>query len=351
MSDIEELVGSQTPPMIIAELSGNHGQSLGRALAIVDAAAAAGAHALKLQTYTPETMTLDIDSDAFRITDPQSLWCGRSLYELYGEASTPWEWHDAIMRRARQRGMIAFSTPFDESAVDFLESLDVPCYKIASFEITDMGLLQRVAKTRKPVILSTGLATLCEIDDAVGTLRSAGCTSLVLLKCTSSYPASPEDSNIATLPALAQHFGCGVGLSDHTLGLGVAVASVALGASVIEKHFTISRTYGGPDSAFSAEPAELAQLVEETRRAWLALGRVRYGPTASETASLKYRRSLYIVRDLNEGDVVQRGDVRAIRPGYGLAPAQIDSVIGMRLTRRAKLGTPVSWDLFKNDAG
>ena len=270
--------------MVIAEMSGNHNQSLDRALAIVDAAAASGVHALKIQTYTPDTMTIDLDEREFHIGDPNSLWAGRSLYDLYGDAYTPWEWHEAIFDRARTLGLIAFSTPFDETAVDFLESLDVPCYKIASFENTDIGLIRRVASTGKPLVISTGMASVAELDETVRAAREAGCRDLVLLKCTSTYPADPANSNIRTIPHLRELFGCHVGVSDHTAGVGVAVAAVALGASVIEKHFTLRRADGGVDSAFSLEPAEMAQLVVETTRAWQAMGAISYGPTPAEQA-------------------------------------------------------------------
>jgi pseudaminic acid synthase len=344
-SELSLRLGCGTAPFVIAEMSGNHNQSLDRALAIVDAAAASGAHALKLQTYTPDTMTLDVDRAEFHIADKDSLWSGRSLYELYGEAYTPWDWHQAIFDRARERGLIAFSTPFDDSAVDLLESLDAPCYKIASFENTDLPLIRRVAATGKPVIVSTGMASVAELDELVRTARAAGCRDLVLLKCTSTYPADPENSNIRTIPHLKELFGCEVGLSDHTMGVGVAVASVALGATVIEKHFTLSRAEGGVDSAFSMEPAEMAQLVVETERAWRALGRIAYGATGAEQKSLQFRRSLYVVKDLKQGELLSRDNVRAIRPGLGLPPKHFASVIGRAVRCDVARGTPLSWDL------
>ena len=267
-------IGPDQPPFIIAEMSGNHNQSLERALEIVDAAAKTGAHALKIQTYTPDTMTIDLDEREFHISDPKSLWEGHSLYKLYGEAYTPWEWHKPIFDRARELGIIAFSTPFDDTAVDFLESLDVPCYKIASFENTDLPLIRRVAATGKPLIISTGMASIAELDDTVKAAREAGCKDLILLKCTSTYPATASNTNILTIPHMRELFGCEVGLSDHTMGVGVSVASVALGATVIEKHFTLNRADGGVDSTFSMEPAEMTQLVLETERAWQALGKV-----------------------------------------------------------------------------
>jgi len=344
-------IGTDCPPFVIAEMSGNHNQSLERALQIVDAAARAGAHGLKIQTYTPDTMTLDLDEAEFHIGDPKSLWAGTSLYKLYAQAHTPWEWHAPIFERARSFGMIPFSTPFDETAVEFLEELRVPCYKIASFENTDLPLIRRVAATGKPVIISTGMASAAELDEAVRTARAAGCHSLVLLKCTSTYPATPESSNIMTIPHLREMFGCEVGLSDHTMGVGVAVASVALGASVVEKHFTLNRADGGVDSTFSLEPAEMAQLVIETERAWHALGKVGYGATEAEKKSLQFRRSLYVVQDLKAGDVLTTQNLRAIRPGMGLPPKHLDQVLGMAVSRDARRGTPLSWDLLVKGRG
>ena len=340
-------VGLDHPPFVIAEMSGNHNQSLDRALAIVEAAAQAGAHALKLQTYTADTMTLDIGEGEFFIEDPNSLWKGASLHKLYQQAYTPWEWHAPIFQRAKELGMLAFSTPFDESAVDFLESLDVPCHKIASFENTDLPLIRKVAATGKPMIMSTGMASVAELDESVRAAREAGCQDLILLKCTSTYPATPENTNIGTIPHLRELFGTEVGLSDHTMGTGVAVASVALGAVVIEKHFTLSRADGGVDSAFSMEPAEMASLVMESERAWQSLGKVKYGTSsAQEEKSKVYRRSLYISRDLKAGEMLDASSVRAIRPGLGLAPKFIDMVMGKAVKRDVKRGTPVSWDLL-----
>jgi len=340
-------IGRDSRPFIVAEMSGNHNQSLGRALEIVDAAASAGAHALKLQTYTADTMTLDMSEGAFRVDDPNSPWSGRSLHELYQSAYTPWEWHAPIMNRARSFGMVCFSSPFDESAVDFLESLRVPAYKIASFECTDLPLIRKVASTGKPVIMSTGMATLAEIDSAVKTARGAGSRDLVLLKCTSNYPASPENSNILTIPNLRELFDCEVGLSDHTMGIGVAVASVGLGASLIEKHFTLRRADGGVDSTFSIEPDEMRSLVVETERAWQALGKVSYGPTDAEIKSLAFRRSLYIVQDLRAGDRLTAENLRAIRPGLGLAPRYYESLLGMTVIRDVPRGSPTTWEMFK----
>lgn len=341
-----KVIGLGSAPFVIAEMSGNHNQSLERALEIVEAAARTGAHALKLQTYTADTMTIDLEEGEFFISDPNSLWKGTSLYKLYQEAYTPWEWHKPIFDRCRKLGILGFSTPFDETAVDFLEKLDVPCYKIASFENTDIPLIRKVAATGKPMIISTGMATAAELDETVRAARGAGCKDLILLKCTSSYPASPENTNILTIPHMRELFGCEVGISDHTMGIGVAVASVALGATVIEKHFTLSRSDGGVDSSFSMEPDEMRNLVEEAGRVHDALGGVHYGPTAAEQRSLNFRRSLYITRDVKAGEILTGENVRAIRPGLGLPPKYIDQVIGRRIAKSASRGTPVTWDLL-----
>lgn len=340
------IIDRANPPFIVAEMSGNHNQSLDRALRIVEAAAESGAHALKLQTYLPDTMTIDLDEREFHISDEKSLWAGRSLYDLYAEAHTPWEWHKPIFDRAHDLGIVAFSTPFDDSAVDFLEDLNVPCYKIASFENTDLPLIRRVASTGKPVIISTGMATVAELDETVREARAAGCKDLVLLKCTSSYPATPETTNVLTIPHLRELFDCEVGLSDHTMGVGVSAASVALGATIIEKHFTLSRADGGVDSAFSLEPTEMTQLVIETERAWQALGQISYGPTQAEKESMQFRRSLYVVQDLREGDVLTRENVRAIRPGLGLPTKYLEQLMGRKLVRDVKRGTALNWDLI-----
>ncbi|MBS7558549.1 pseudaminic acid synthase [Pseudomonas protegens] len=340
-------VGAGAAPLIIAEMSGNHNQSLDVALQIVEAAARAGAHALKLQTYTADTMTLDLDQGEFFIKDPDSLWAGSSLYDLYQRAHTPWEWHEPIFARARELGMLAFSTPFDESAVDFLESLNVPAYKIASFENTDLPLIRRVAATGKPLIISTGMASIAELDESVQAARQAGCRDLVLLKCTSTYPASPANSNLLTIPHLRELFGCEVGLSDHSMGVGVSVAAVALGATVIEKHFTLDRSAGGVDASFSLEPGELASLVVETERAWQAMGQVRYGATQAESKSLMYRRSLYVTRDMQAGELFSADNVRAIRPGLGLAPKHYDALLGRRARQALKRGTALDWALIE----
>ncbi len=339
-------IGEGRPPFIVAEMSGNHNQSLERALAIVEAAAQAGAHGLKIQTYTADTMTLDINRGEFHIGDEGSLWKGKSLYQLYNEAHTPWEWHRAIFDRCRELGMIGFSTPFDITAVDFLESLDVPCYKIASFENTDLPLIRKVASTGKPMIISTGMAGIGDLDETIRTARNQGCKDIILLKCTSSYPASPENSNLRTIPHLRELFDLPVGLSDHTLGIGAAVASVAFGAAVIEKHFTLNRAEGGVDAAFSLEPAEMKMLVEETARARQALGKISYGVSEKEKKSLQFRRSLYVGTDMKAGEEFTPENLRDIRPGYGLSPKYYDVILGKRVSRDVSKGTPVSWELI-----
>lgn len=340
-------IGIDFTPFIIAEMSGNHNQSLERALEIVEAVANSGAHALKLQTYTADTMTLDINEGEFYINDPNSLWQGNSLYKLYQQAYTPWEWHQPIFDRCKELGIIGFSTPFDATAVDFLEFLDVPCYKIASFENTDLPLIRKVASTGKPMIISTGMATVAELDETVRTAREAGCQDLVLLKCTSTYPATPENTNILTIPHLRELFNVQVGLSDHTMGIGVAVASVALGATVIEKHFTLRRADGGVDSAFSMEPEEMQQLVIETKRVWQALGSVQYGATDAEKKSLVFRRSLYVAKDMKSGEVFTSDSLKAVRPGLGLPPKYYKIFLGQSIKQDAKKGTPVNWNLIK----
>ena len=330
-------------PFIIAEMSGNHNQLLERALAIVDAAADAGVDAVKIQTYTADTMTIDIGTGEFFISDKDSLWKGETLYHLYDKAHTPWEWHKAIFERCKERGIMGFSTPFDDTSVDFLEDLGVPCYKIASFENVDLPLIRKVARTGKPIIASTGMTTVAELSDLVQTVRENGCTDLTLLKCTSSYPASPEGTNLRTIPHMRELFGCAVGLSDHTLGIGASVASVALGATVIEKHFTLSRAEGGVDAAFSLEPAEMAQLVRECRTAALALGTVSYERAEQEQKSLQFRRSLYVVEDMKAGDVFTEKNLRRIRPGMGLSPKYYDIILGKKVNRDIARGTSVQW--------
>lgn len=337
-------IGPNHPPFIIAEMSGNHNQSLERAFNIIEEAAKAGAHALKIQTYTADTMTLNMNTKDFKIEDEESLWSGRTLYTLYQQAYTPWEWHKPIFDKCRELGMIPLSTPFDESAVDFLEDLGVPIYKIASFENTDIPLIKKVAATGKPIIISTGMATVAEIDESIKAAKEAGCKELILLKCTSTYPASPENTNISTIPHMKELFNCQVGLSDHTMGTGVAVASVALGATIIEKHFTLSRADGGVDSAFSLEPSELKQLVVETERAWQALGQITYGPTDEEKASLKFRRSIYVKKDIKAGDIFTEDNIKVVRPGYGLEPKFYEIIIGRTAKKHFAAGTPLKWD-------
>ncbi len=344
ISDIE--IGVNHKPFIIAELSGNHNQSLERALFLVELAANAGVDAVKLQTYTAETMTLNINEDEFVIQNKNSLWQGESLFNLYQKAYTPWEWHKAIFDKCNDLGLIAFSTPFDESAVDFLEKLNVPAYKIASFENIDIPLIRRVARTGKPIIISTGMASIAEIDEAVQAVRAEDNENIVLLKCTSTYPATPENSNLATIPHMRELFGTEVGLSDHTMGTGVAVAATALGATVIEKHFTTSREEGGVDAAFSMEPHELKMLVEDTECAWRSIGKIYYGPTDAEKPSIGRRRSLYIAEDMKVGEILTEKNLRRIRPGLGLSPKYYNLVLGKTIKQDVKKGTPLSWELL-----
>jgi pseudaminic acid synthase len=334
-------IGDNCKPFIIAEMSGNHNQSLDRALALVDAAADAGAHALKLQTYTADTITM---KGAYTITDENSLWKGKELHELYKMAYTPWDWHKAIFDRAKEKGMVAFSSPFDETSVDFLETLNVPAYKIASFENTHHPLLKKVAKTGKPVIVSTGVSTLEDIQDSVKVLRANGCKNLILLKCTSTYPATPENTNLNTIPELKKIFDCTIGLSDHTMGIGASVAAVALGARVIEKHFTLRRADGGVDSAFSLEPVELKALVSESERAFLALGKIFIGVQEAEKKSLLFKRSIYVSEDIKAGEPITEKNIKVIRPALGLAPKHYDVVIGKEAKKDLKKGTPLSFD-------
>jgi len=339
-------IGQNTKPFIIAEMSGNHNQSLERALKIVDAAADAGSHGMKLQTYTPDTITINARGGLFEIDDKDSLWYGMNLYELYKIAYTPWEWHKPIFDRAKERGLIPFSTPFDETAVDFLEQLNVPCYKIASFENKDIPLLKKVARTGKPVIMSTGASELKDIWNAVKTLRENGTNDIILLKCTSTYPATPESSNLLTIPNMQQTFDTIVGLSDHTKGIGVAIASIALGARVIEKHFTLSRADGGVDSTFSIEPDELKRLVEESERAFLALGKVQYDIQKEEKKSLRFKRSIYAVKDIKKGEEFTKENIRVIRPGDGLDPQYYEIMLGKKAKQDIKFATPLTWELL-----
>lgn len=340
-------IGPDHMPFFIAEMSGNHNHSLDKALAIVDAAAAAGAHALKIQTYTPDTMTIDFAEGEFFIKDKKSLWEGKSLYELYQMAMTPWEWHKPIAQRCKEKGLIFFSTPFDDSAVDFLEKMDVPFYKVSSFENNHLPLIKKIARTGKPIIISTGMASLEEIEEAVEAARSAGCKELVLLKCTSSYPARPEEANLNTIPDLRERFKVEVGLSDHTMGWTIPVSAAVLGVSVIEKHFTISRAEGGVDSAFSMEPAEFKQMINEVNVAVSSLGKVHYGLTEDEKRSSVFRRSIYFVKDIQEGQKITCDDIRIIRPGLGLFPKFYDEVLGKTVKMNCKRGTPVKMELLK----
>jgi pseudaminic acid synthase len=339
-------IGPGHRPFVIAEMSGNHNGSLERALAIVDTVAASGAQALKLQTYRADTITIDVDTPAFRISTDHALWGGENLYSLYEKAHTPWEWHAPLFERAAAQGLTVFSSPFDATAVDLLEGLDAPAYKIASAEIVDLPLISLCARTGKPLIISTGMANVAEIHAAVATARAAGNDQLVVLGCTASYPASPEDSNLRGIPLIADTFDVVPGLSDHTMGIGVPVAAVALGACVIEKHVTLSRADGGVDSDFSLEPAELTALVTETERAWQALGAPRIGPKDSEREVLRLRRSLYVVADVDEGDEVTAANVRSIRPSGGLPPAELSTVLGRTFHKKASKGTPLTWDLI-----
>jgi pseudaminic acid synthase len=339
-------VGDGAPPFVIAEMSGNHNGRLDRALAIVDAIAESGAQAVKIQTYRADTLTIDVDGPDFRISGDHDLWSGRNLYDLYEQAHTPWEWHEPIFARARERGLVAFSTPFDLTALDLLEELDAPLYKIASAELVDLPLIAAVARTGKPMIVSTGMATLAEIDQAVGTAREAGAQDLVVLTCTSAYPADPRDAHLGSIAALRHGLGTLVGLSDHTLGVGVSVAAVALGASVIEKHVTLDRAQGGVDEAFSLTPEELATLVRECRAAYDAVSPARFGPREAEREVLRLRRSLYVVEDVREGDPVTTQNVRSIRPAGGLPPDDLELVLGRTFRQSAQRGTPLTWALL-----
>lgn len=337
-------IGPAHPPYIIAELSANHNGVLARALETIDAAVRCSADAIKLQTYTADTMTIDCDRPEFIVKG--GLWDGYKLYDLYKWAQTPFEWHQAMFEHARMRGITVFSTPFDESAVDLLERLDAPAYKVASFEVTDLPLIRYVASTGKPMIMSTGMASEIEIEEAVTTVREAGCKNLVLLHCISSYPAPMDQANLRQMAELARRFGTIPGLSDHTMGTIASVAAVALGACVIEKHFTLSRADKGPDSEFSIEPAEFEKLCKDTRNVWSALGQVGYERQQAEEGSKLFRRSVYFVRDVAAGAVVTADDIRRIRPGIGLAPKHFDTLIGKRLKLNIIRGTPTSWDLF-----
>jgi N-acetylneuraminate synthase len=349
MNDIkigDFIINEKSRPFIIAEMSGNHNQSVDRALEIIDAAAECGADAVKLQTYTPDTMTIDHDKGLFYIDDPKSLWNGNTLYDLYKTAHTPWEWHKQIFDRAKEKGIMIFSTPFDASSVDFLETLDVPAYKIASFENKDWELLKKVAKTNKPVIMSTGASTISEISESVAVLKKNGCNDIILLKCTSTYPATPESTNLKTIPHMKDIFDCFTGLSDHTMGIGVPIASVALGAKVIEKHFTLDRSDGGVDSDFSIEPQELKSLVTECERAHQSLGKISYDILKDEESSLRFKRSIYVVKDIQKGEKFDKKNIRIIRPGDGMEPKYYQKIIGKESKNALKRGTPMSWELL-----
>jgi pseudaminic acid synthase len=335
-------IGKNNKPFIIAEMSGNHNQSIDRAIKIIEVAALSGAHAIKLQTYTADTITIDQRGGLFDIKDENSLWKNRNLYELYQEAHTPWEWHEQLFKCANDNNIICFSTPFDDTAVDFLENLNTPAHKIASFENIDHPLLKKVAKTGKPVIMSTGACSLSELAESVEVLRNNGCNDLVLLKCTSNYPASPENSNLLTIPHLRALFNCEVGLSDHTMGIGVPIAAVALGATVIEKHFCLNRAEGGVDSAFSLEPAELSALVIETERAWQALGVVQYGVQETEKKSLLFKRSIYVVKDIAKGEKFTRENIKVIRPGGGMHPRYYEAILEKSANKNYLKGQPLS---------
>jgi N-acetylneuraminate synthase len=340
-------IGQGLPPFIIAELSGNHQQSYALAVAMIEAAAKAGAHAIKLQTYTPDSMTLAVNRGEFVIQDADSLWRGEALYDLYQKAATPYAWHEGLFKRARELGLIAFSSPFDAAAVDFLEGLDVPCYKIASFENTDLPLIKRIAETGKPIIMSTGMASVEELQESVDAARTAGCRELILLKCTSAYPSPAEDIHLATMQDMRERFGCPVGLSDHTTGIEIALAATALGASVIEKHFVLDRQAGGVDAAFSVEPAELESLVRQSQRVFDALGAVNYGQTHSDQTAKFYRRSLYVSQDIKAGETATPDNIKIVRPGLGIAPKYYEQLLGKIARQHLQKGTPVHWDLFE----
>lgn len=347
---LQSLQGGHThPPLIVAELSGNHNQSLEHAYELIDAAAWCGADAIKLQTYTADTITLDIARDEFVVNNPESAWHGRTLHSLYNEAHTPWDWHASMIERGQSHGLAWFSSPFDFTSVDFLEKLAPPCYKIASPELLDLPLIRRCAATGRPLIMSTGMASIEKIAEAVRTAQESGCSKPVLLKCTTSYPSSPENSNVRTIPHLSQLFDLNVGLSDHTMGIGAAAAATAMGATVIEKHLTLRRADGGPDSHFSLEPEEMRSLVTECHNAWRSLGTVHYGPTKPEKIYLSGRRSLYVTEDMKAGDVLSEKNLRSIRPGFGVEPKYYDLLLGKRVIQPVRAGTPFEWTLVMDE--
>ena len=339
-------ISRQSHPLIVAEMSGNHNKSLERAMLLVEQAAKSGAHMLKLQTYTADTLTINSEKKDFQILSEDSLWKGKTLHSLYDEAHTPWEWTEKIIKRCNELDIICFSTPFDETAVDFLEKLNVPAYKIASYENVHLPLIRKVAKTKKPIIISTGLASISEIEDAVNVLKEENCDQFALLKCTSAYPASPENSNVLTIPDLRKKFNCEVGLSDHTVGIGAALAAISHGATIVEKHFTLDRNDGGVDSSFSIEPNELKLLVDESKKTWQALGTIKYGVTESEKIGLQFRRSIYVIKDIDKDEQLTNKNIRIIRPGKGLLPKHFDKILGKKVNQKISRGTPMSWEFL-----
>ena len=341
------IISENSKPLFIAEMSANHNQSLTRALSIVDKAAQVGANIIKLQTYTPDTMTLDLKNNDFKIRDKKSLWYNRTLFELYTRGHTPWKWHEKIIKKAKRKKIQCISTPFDESSVDFLEKLKVPAYKIASFENINIPLITKVAKTKKPIIISTGMATISELHESINLIRKQDNNKIILLKCTSTYPASPKDSNVLTIPHMKKLFNCHVGLSDHTLGIGAAIAAVSHGAKIIEKHFTLNREDGGIDSTFSLEPHEMEILVKESKTAWESLGKTQYGPTVSERKYLQFRRSLYVSKNVKKGEIINKNNIKNIRPGNGLPSKCLSAVLGKKFSKNIKIGTPLNWGLIK----
>ena len=341
-------IGKKFKPFVVAEMSGNHNQSIKKAIKIIDKAAECGVDAVKIQTYTADTLTIDSDKDDFKIKDKNSLWKNQTLYQLYKKAYTPWEWHKKIFLHCKKKNLICFSSPFDETSVDFLQNFNVPAYKIASFEINNIPLIEKIAKKRKPMVISTGLANLKEINEVVKTAYKNGCKKIILLKCTSSYPAEPEDSNIATIKDLINRFNCEVGISDHTKGIGVSIAAISQGATFIEKHFTLDRKKGGVDAEFSLEPDEMRQLVIESKRAWQSLGKIFYGSTKSEEKSIKFRKSIYAIKDINKNDKFTRENIKIIRPGFGLEPKYFNKIIGKLSNKNLKKGDAIKPSNIKN---